>query len=185
LSGIIYLIVEDATDCELIRAILSAKKISVQVKPIISPGKTGGISRLSSKIDDLIRDAKTRLKEHDCIAVLYDADQHTDPNQTHQKKIVESCKQHKIKHIPAQDEVEAWVLADSGVCKWLNQKQKNWDEARKPKDTLDTWLKNNRKPSYYSGGRQDVLKNLVGDGDKYSDSMRAALKLLEGAACLK
>lgn len=185
MSGKIYLIVEDETDADAVRALLKRKGFSVSVVPIRIPGKTGGVSRVSSQIDKLITDAKKLLSANDCLVVLCDADVHTDPQQSHQKRIADACKKHNVKYIPAHDSVESWFLADSGVCDWLGKKPKNWDEQAKPKEELDRWLKDKQKSRYESGGRQQVIQHLKGDGDTHSPSLREALKNLDGAPCVR
>jgi len=82
------------------------------------------------------------------------------------------------------DELESWLLADSGVCKWLEVKPQSHDEQRKPKERLDSQMKKRFPGLRYQGkGRSKLLEQISGDGDQHSPSMRAALKHLDDAPC--
>ena len=82
-----------------------------------------------------------------------------------------------------KEEIEAWILADESFCKWVDEKPKNCDGINKPSDRVNSLLQSAHRMSYKARGRQLVLDNLDGTGDKYSPSMQKALTHLENAPC--
>lgn len=184
MSGTIHLIVEDKTDGDVVRAILKAKQINVKIRHL-NPTKQGGISQLAKEIEQLIENAIALKKKRDCIVVLHDADLQTQDNRNDYEKIKSICNNKKyVVHIQAVDEIESWMLADEGLCKWLEIKPKNWDKQRKPSDNLKSLVNKKTKRGYSGANRAKVLEKLDGTGDKYSPSMRAAINHLENAPCI-
>src|SRR5438477_7887366 len=114
----IWLIVEDETDGEVAQALL--KDRDVIVKPLAPTGGTGGLSRLRIQLHRLIQTAKQRRStQEDCIAVLHDQDM-TDPRkEAEHKAINDICDAEQVVLAVARDEIEAWLLADHGLCEWL------------------------------------------------------------------
>lgn len=188
MGGTIWLIVEDDTDAEVVKAILHAKGVTVNVNHRTPSSKTPGISQLAKEIDKLIRSVISIKHSNDCIAVLHDADEQVEPERQLYEKIriaCEQCKKHVV-HVIAKDEIEAWLLADEGLCRWLDIKAKNCDEQRKPSGELKRLVQQKRRPLKYQGpDRAKVLEHLDGSGDKYSPSMREALEHLQDAPCVK
>ena len=185
MSGTIWLITEDENDGEVIKALLAAKNIHVRVKIRKLTGNTGSVSRLAVQLKKHIQTAQREKSANDCIAVLHDADEKSQPDRELYRKIAQICRQMQVKEVIAKDELESWLLADGGLCKWLGITPKNWDEQRKPSDKLASLLKAKKKLKYQARGRDVVRNHLDGTGDKYSHSMSAALKLLEDAPCIK
>jgi Domain of unknown function (DUF4276) len=183
-SGAIYLIVEDRTDVDVVRALLQAKNIMVEIKPLYSP--KGGLSRLAKALELLIRTALKQRKSGDCIAILHDADEQIQPNRQLYKQIQAICKKYSqdVVLIIAQDEIEAWMLADEGLCHWLGEKPRNCDTEKRPSDRLKRVVKEKTQRSYSGAIRTQVLQKLDGSGDKYSPSMQAALEHLMNAPCV-
>jgi hypothetical protein len=186
MSGIIHLISEDRTDALVVQAILNKKRYKVRVK--MHPTSRGGISRLAQELEALIKECIDQRTRNDCIAVLHDADKHTLSNHPDHDSIKRICQRYSthVVEIVAHDELESWILADSGLYKWLRRGTPgNWDERRKPSESLEGLLKNNHKSPYRGRGREEVLSHLAGDGDKCSPSMEKAVKHLENAPCVK
>lgn len=184
--GTIWLIVEDKDDADVVRAILKARDVSVRIEPLPPSVQTGGIYRLLDQLEELIQVAYKRRRQNDCVAVLHDSDKHRQPDRTVYDRIEAICKKHRVKLVVAEDEIESWLLADGGVSRWLGITPKRWDTQPKPKDTLRGLVQQKRQPLKYQGpGRDKVLKQIDGTGDKYSPSLRGALALLEDAPCTK
>lgn len=190
----IWFIAEDDSGFQIARRILEKRGIRVQVERLLPTGSNPNIFQLAKQIDRLIATVRQdkRWSPQDCIAVLHDWDIHKQPDRTAYDTIRAACERHKqeglpIKEVTAKDEVEGWLLADSGVCAWLAQKpDKKCDTRPKPKDMLDNWCKDARKPPYKSEkGLKEVVNHIAGDGDKYSPSLREALTHLEIAPCIQ
>jgi hypothetical protein len=186
-SGTVYIIVEGRTDGEIVKAILQQRYPKLRVETIKPTGNKPNLSRLATQLEELIKTALAKCSDHDCIAVLHDADKHVQPDRADYEHIQEICKQYasQIKLVVAHDEIEAWLLADSGLCQWLNQTPRGYDGERQPSLILHHWLDKAKKPRYREENLPRILKNLEGDGDKHSPSMREALKHLENAPCTR
>ncbi len=183
MSGTIWLITEDENDVAVVRAILEKKSIRVRIKWLKISGGSGGISRLQNQLANLIKTAKAQKSSNDCIAVLHDLDAFKEPKREIHNQIRDICKQAKVKHVPAHDELESWLLSDAGLAKWLNIKHENWDEQKSPAERLDSYLHSVHKINYRGRYRDEVLKHL--DGNIISPSFNKALKHLEDAPCVK
>jgi len=190
MSGTIWLIVEDKTDGDIVRVILEKRGIKVKSPKVLKPdGARGGISRLAKQLEKLIktiRDNPQFNSKRDCIAVLHDWDENTQQsNRKHYKDIERICTKFKVKLIIARDEIESWILADSGVCEWLDLPLDNRDTVRKPSDELSRLMQKKYRMKYQGADRAKVLEELVGDADRHSPSMREALQHLDNAPCVK
>ncbi len=183
MSGVIWLIVEDETDGETVKVILRKRGYPVRVKVLPPTGGAGGISRLLKQLGQLIEVAKQRKQQMDCIAVLHDWDSQRQQDRAVYEQILQICAAQGVKHVFARDEIESWMLADSGLCAWLDLTPKNWDEQPKPKDTLNSLLQAKKKMKYQGAHRAKVIAQLQGDGDRYSPSLRNALAHLDNAPC--
>jgi hypothetical protein len=177
----IHLIGEDDSDALIVQKILDKRGFDIRID--FTGG--GGVHNLLGQLEELISIAKKRLNERDCIAVLHDADEMQQTDRQSYEKIKLICKREKIKLIIAHDTIEAWLLADSGVCKWLKVRAKNWDTQKEPKNALDSLMKKEKGKKYQGSGRTDLLSHIAGDGDQYSDSMKQALIHLKDAPCTK
>ena len=186
MSNTIYLIVEDETDVDVVRAILKAKQIDIYVSKLIPTGKTGGVSRLASQLERLIKTALEKRKSNDCIAVLHDADENVQTDRKSYEEIKEICKRYSVDVvlIVAHDEIEAWLLADEGLCKWLGEKPHNCDEETQPSLRLNRAVKKKTGKDYTGKMRNQVLEKINGTGDN-SPSMRLALTHLDNAVCIR
>ena len=184
MSGTIYLIAEDRTDADVVRAILHAHGIAVHVSPL-PPTGGGGISRMAKDLERLIETARNKRNPGDCIAVLHDADELVEPRREHYQRIEAICRRHRddVIHVVAHDEIEAWLLADEGVCRWLETSVNNQDRQRKPSDRLKRLVKRKLKKDYSGPNRAKVWSQL--DGTNHSPSLKQALKHLENAPCVE
>lgn len=183
MSGTIWLIAEDENDIKVVKAILSKRQIHVRVEWVQLTGGSGGIGRLRNQLEKLIKTAFELKSPQDCIAVLHDADIHKQPNREVYNQIAQLCKKHKVKHVVANDELESWLLSDSGIANWLKIKHENWDTRKSPSDELHSRMQKEYKLKYQGRGRNEVLEHL--EGNILSPSFQAALAHLENAPCAK
>jgi hypothetical protein len=179
----LWLIVEDETDGEVVQALLKGRDVTV--KPLAPTGGTGGLSRLRIQLRRLIQTAKQRRGSQDgCIAVLHDQDI-TDPRkQAEHKAINDICDAEQVVLVIACDEIEAWLLADNGLCEWLGMKPHNWDEQPKPSEELKRQIRNRYPRMRYPGrDRHKILEQVDGTGHQHSPSMQLAIRILESSPC--
>jgi hypothetical protein len=184
MTGTIFLITENDTDVQAVKAILKAKGYSVKIHKY--PYLPEGISELVKELEKFILSVKPLCTKKDCIAVLHDADELVGGRDENiYKQITNICKKHKIAEIIAQDEIEAWLLADEGVRAWLEYDKKGQtDSVRKPSDLLNSLFKKKTGRDYRGSDRQKLLDKLTGVGD-YNDSFKEALTYLDDAPCVK
>lgn len=187
-TGRIILICEGMDDAEVVRSLLRAKGINVRVDARVPVNR--GISALAKEIDRLVLSALAdkRKDRRTCVAVLHDADElsASEAVRHSHRRIAEICSRYVrrgVKRIVANDAIEAWLLADSGVCGWLGIKPSNHDNIRQPKNRFESLL-NARGAKVNATGRRQALEHLAGDGDVRSESMRMALDALHGAPCV-
>ncbi len=188
MSGGIHLIVEDQTDAEVVRAMLKARKIRVQVHPLIPTGASGGVSRLARQLEQLIQTALRKRQTGDCIAVLNDADEMSETNRSSHNQIKATCRKYPrdVVLIVASDEIEAWLLADEGLCRWLSENPRNAStNERKPSERLERAVKNKTGKKYSGRTRAQVLEKLDGTGERYNRSLQKALTHLHNAPCVR
>lgn len=184
-----WLIVEGDSDPKVIRRILEQKKIVVRVEPIFPELGGRGISLLAQNLETLIEYVLQRKKPVDCIVVFHDMDETTNLYRKHYETIDSICASEKYRAevtlITAKDEIEAWLLADEGLCKWLRVKpNKKCDSIKKPSQKLNELIRKRQdRMQWNSRYWDDILKHLDATGDKLSPSMRAALRRLRELPC--
>lgn len=187
MSGRLWLIVEGQYDGDIVRAILSKHpdyhELAKRVEVIKPTGGTPNLSRLAAQLEKLIR--SIQKQKNDCIAVLHDQDANAEPHRRqHYDKIQQVCRRHpQVVEVIAKDELEAWLLADGGLCDWLGIKVQNWEGKTKPSEKLASLI-NEKFRLAYPGDLSKILPHLDGTGFITSKSLRAALEHLEAAPCV-
>lgn len=183
MSGRIWLITEDENDYKIVRCIVEDKlKLPIKVKWRSPSGKTPGLSRLAAELKTLIKEARSLRSGNDCIVVLHDEDLHRQPKRDTYNNIRLICQSEGVSLIVAKDELEAWLLSDSGVCKWLNETVKTWNGDRWPSDRVRSALHAQYRLRY-PRDLDKLLIHLAGDG--INQSFQDALKELYNAPCVK
>jgi hypothetical protein len=153
MAGTIWLIIEGQNDAEIVEAIVKHHYPHVHVEPLFPFGKNPNLSRLAAQIERLIKQALDNRQSGDCIAVLHDADLLSQPHdRAAYDHIQKACKRYRkdIRLVLAKDEIEAWLLADAGLCKWLQIKAQNCDEMKQPSLHLAALLDKAGKPNIVS-----------------------------------
>ncbi len=190
-KGRIYLFCEDITDGIVVQKLIQAKGLTADVEIRTPSGGKRGITHLAKDLRRLIASARPELKKlgkRSCLAVLHDADLTTDPRGHSQQAIKQICFAENVKLVVAYDELEAWLLADSGVRAWLNRPKsdaRSHDGDKRPSSKLNQWLKRANKPSLDNQMKEQTASHANGDGDSFSPSMKAALQQLLDAPCAK
>jgi hypothetical protein len=182
MSGTIWLITEDENDYKIVRAVIQKLNLSVNIKWLSPSGKTPGLSRLAAELNQLIAEAQKRKTGNDCIVVLHDRDIHKQPIRKNYDHIQQVCQKHQVKLIIAKDEIEAWLLSDSGICKWLKEPVKTWNGDSRPSDYLASALHKQYRLKY-PRHLDKVLLHLAADG--INESFQDGLAQLLKAPCVK
>ncbi|MCI0709826.1 MAG: hypothetical protein L0154_06655 [Chloroflexi bacterium] len=100
MTGTIFLIVEDQTDADIVRALLKAKDVDVKITPLLPSGGSGGLSPLAKDLEKLMKTAIARHNSGDCIAVLHDADLNIEPTRNLYDKIKDICDRYNNDVVP-------------------------------------------------------------------------------------
>jgi hypothetical protein len=182
MSKVLGLICEDKTDYDVFKTILS--KRYPQLTIVYRKTTQTGINRLVEELENLVRDLQKEYPHLSCIAVLHDADKLSEPNREKYKRLKAKCEKLKAIELVARDELEAWLLADSGVCQWLDIPTRNYDTQRKPSEYIHSEMKRKKQMSYQGINRQKLIQQIAGDGDERSPSMKKALVDLQKHNCL-
>jgi hypothetical protein len=180
---IIYLIAEDKTGEQVFRAIIQKRGVNADVR---FRGKAEGVVPLAEELKELIDTVLHEKSGKDCIVVLHDTDDSVQTYREHYKQIALICDQYQehVTRLEAVQEIEAWLLADSGLCKWLNIKPKASDYLKRPSDRLRSLI--HERPGSLKWNRNDqpkILQNISATGDEFSESMRIAMKILLQLPC--
>lgn len=188
MSGTLFLIVEGKKDEIIVRSFL--RHHFPQLRVICLMPTHPNISRLAAQIDELFRTALAKCRRNDCIAVLHDLDQLSRPTGRQDYDQIETfCRVHntELTHILAVDEIESWLLADSGLSHWLQQNTRNFDNQQQPSKILERWLDSNPGRLKYNimSLERSIIRNLSFDGDHRSPSLKDALGHLENAPCIR
>jgi hypothetical protein len=185
MSRTLWLIAEDDTPDAVIRAIFGAKGFNTKVHLL---GQAVGISMLAQEINNLIAEAKKLRRPGDCIVVIHDADEMVQPDRRHFNTVKAACEKNRddVLLIVAHDEIESWLLADAGLCRWLGKKPRNNDEQRRPSEILNGWLRKKKLKWDRRRHRDEVLKWVDGTGDApaRSPSMKKAIERLQASKCV-
>lgn len=186
MSGTIWLIVEGQNDADIVRAILKKRYPKTRVESLKPPEKNPNLAKLAKHIEDLIKRAKVRRKKGDCIAVLHDADLLSNPdNRADYERIRQMCEKYKrnVRLVVANDEIEAWLLADVGFCEWLKTPPRNCETMKQPSLHLQSLLDKASKPKYRIENLSKLLRYV--NGKTHSPSLQAELDYLADKPCVK
>jgi hypothetical protein len=182
----LFLIVEDKTDVEVFKRFLKLRNLSITVVPFHPKTGQAGLSRLRELLEGFIQTALAQRQPGDCIVILHDADEQTQPHQREDynqiKARCENYANQSVHHLIAHDEIESWLLSDEGLCQWLGLTAKNQDKQRQPSERLSTRMNKQGKGRYTGPNRENVLAHL--NGNCHSESFKQAFKQLEEAGCL-
>jgi len=187
LKPIIYLLAEDKTGYFVLQAIVREKSINAVVK---LRGKAEGVSNLANEVEELIRLALAEKALKDCFVVLHDTDDSVQAYRENYDKITLICDKYKehVTRLEATEEVEAWLLADEGLCNWLGIKAKASDSLKRPSDRLKSLI--NARSGNWTWNKLHqprILENMTATGDKTggSASMQIAMKRLAQLPCFQ
>jgi hypothetical protein len=111
----VIMIVEDDSDGRAIRQLAVASGLPANLDWL----PTNGIGNIKRNGDRLIGLAKERAGGHGCVAVLVDEDGSNIERDEPHRTILRICKKAKVPFVAVRQSLEAWMLADPGICEWL------------------------------------------------------------------
>lgn len=182
----IHLIAEDRTGEIVFREIVRKKHIAVQVIPY---GKAVGVSMLAKEIKGLIWAALQESTGRDCIIVLHDTDTSVESYREHYKTIERVCNLYpeRVTRLEAVQEIEAWLLADAGFCKWLDEKPRASDHIPQPSKTVQKMVNDKFGGAIWTNlNKPRILRDhMDATGETLSSSMRKAMDTFQQLPCAR
>lgn len=193
----IWLIAEGETDVLIFRRLLELKgyEVEFEARPVRGVGGLANFVKVESKkkgaqftiLEKMLDSILVVATPTDCMVILYDADEHTRQNDNARRRIIEICRHYcdtrstKVIRLVARNAIEAWLLADDGLCTHFNQRPQNRDHEERPKRILEQWL--GKLPYDSLTLRDKLLETMTGSGDAYSPSMKVAFQCLAVCDC--
>jgi hypothetical protein len=182
MTAMIWLIAEGHKDIQVARQLLQIHASHIEIRSL---GRLAGIEVLVEELEEEIKTTIIQKGPYDCIAVMYDLDEHTEPRRETYNRIEEICHRYSdhVYQIRVRQKIEAWILADQGFAEWIGERHQNWDEEPDPKQKLGSLLDRHSKPKFQGSGVTKVLDHL--NGNTRSESLKATLSHLENAPCTR
>jgi hypothetical protein len=174
----IVLIVEDDSDGRVVQELLRPLAIPVRLDWLPANG-IGNIRRSGRRLIDL---AKDRIGRRGCVAVLIDRDGRGAARQEPHRSIARECRASGVPLILARESLEAWMLADPGISRWLGVPVKGrTDTLRNPKALVAKAFYRTAGRDYARRrGRLQVARQAHGIRRQTSASFDEALRHVEG-----
>ncbi len=172
------LIVEDDSDGHAVRNLTAPIRLPILVDWL----PANGIGNISRNGERLIALAKDRIGSRGCVAVLIDGDGKNPARDEPHRTIARVCRARNVPLVVARESLEAWMLADPGVCEWLDIPiRPGTDRLRDPKGTVrKAFFKKTGRDYRRRRARTEVTQQATGPSVEANDSLRTALRHLEG-----
>ncbi|MBI3076067.1 MAG: hypothetical protein HYY85_03615 [Deltaproteobacteria bacterium] len=172
------LIVEDDSDGRAI-AELAAKRLPNAQLSWLPANGIGNIKRNAEKLILLARD---RLeKGRGCVAVLVDRDRKDPSRDEPHRTIARACRRAKVEFIAAREALEAWFLADRGICQWLGLTPSgSTDRISDPKGRVEqAFYRKTGRPYMKRRARLEVARQSTGVDTGKNGSAQQALGAIQ------
>lgn len=174
----IVLVVEDDSDGRAIAELLARSDYPVQVDWL----PAGGIGNIKRKADRLLALARDRLERRSgCVAVVLDRDGKNPGRDEPHRSISRACRGGGAEFIPAREALEAWFLADHGICAWLGiASPRRTDGIRNPKARIAlAFTRKTGRPYGRRRARLEVARQATGIDATRNDSARLAMQAVK------
>lgn len=171
----IVLVVEDDSDGRAIAELVSRTGQEVRVDWLPANG-IGNIKRNAVKLLSLARD---RLEgRRGCVAVVLDRDGKNPGREEPHRSIQRACRRSRAEFIAAREALEAWFLADPGICRWLNVPLPATTEGiRNPKHKIgQAFFRRTGRPYRRRRARLEVARQATGVDAARNASARTAFE---------
>jgi hypothetical protein len=174
----IVLIVEDDSDGRALRALAAATGVRVTIDWL----PANGIGNIQRKAAALIRLAQDRIERRGCVAVVVDGDGRDPTVDEPHRSIQQACRAAGVPLILAREALEAWFLADPGICTWLGLPARvDTATLRDPKRIVaDAYYARTRRAYQQRRARLDVAQRASGPDSARNGSLLNAMGHLAG-----
>jgi hypothetical protein len=120
--------------------------------------------------------------------VLHDTDVSVQTNRKDYRDIEKICRSYpqQVTRLEAVQEIEAWLLADKGFCRWLGQTAKKSDHLPQPSKKLEDLInrKYGRSQLTIRTKERILQQHMDVTGEKLSQSMKTAMDVLSKLPCV-
>jgi hypothetical protein len=157
----VVVIVEDDSDGRAIAELVARTDQPVQFDWL----PAGGIGNIKRNAERLITLARDRVEQRrGCVAVLVDRDRKNPSRDEPHRTIARACRRGKVEFVVAQEALEAWFLADPGVCGWLGlAPPATTDTIRDPKQRVSqAFHRTTGRPYRKRRARLEVARHSTG-----------------------
>jgi hypothetical protein len=124
-----------------------------------------GIGNIKRNGERLISLAKDRLQgRRGCVAVIIDRDNKNPSREEPHRTIFRFCSRLRVEFIAARESLEAWFLADPGICRWLRlETLARTDNLQDPKRRVaQAFLRKTGRSYRKRRARMEVAKQSTG-----------------------
>jgi hypothetical protein len=181
LNWTIVLIVEDDSDGRALAALTSRSQISSRVDWL----PAGGIGDIKRRAEQLIELAKDRITSTTgCVAVLVDRDGKDPLRDEPHRTIAAACRRTGVEFLAAREALEAWFLADEGICSWLGVRARaTTDRIGDPKAVVaKAFLKKTGRPYRQRRSRVETVRHASGIQWSRNESANRARRLAQACS---
>src|SRR5258708_5546303 len=180
----IWLIPEDRTGFFVFQAIVEKRKLNAHV---VLRGKAESFDKLAIEIEDVLISVLEEMQPGDCIIILHDTDDSVQTDRKWYKHIDKVCQKKKFRQhvslITATEEIEAWLLADKGLCRWLKVSPSASDHISQPSKRLAKLINDKHKMKWNDLNKPKILQHMDVTGEILSESMRTAMQTFLAMPC--
>jgi hypothetical protein len=170
----VVVIVEDDSDGRAMAELIVRSGLAAQFD-WLPAGGIGNIKRNAARLIDLARD---RIDSgQGCVAVVVDRDGRNPSRDEPHRTIARACRGARAEFIPAREAIEAWFLADPGICGWLGlTPPATSDHIRDPRSRVgQAFYRKTRRPYRRRRARPEVASHSTGIDPKRNGSAGQAL----------
>lgn len=178
----VVVIVEDDSDGRAIAELAARAGLEAQFDWLPAWG-LGNIKRNARRLIGLARDRVDGRRG--CVAVVVDRDGRDPSKDDPHRTIARACRRERVEFIAARENIEAWFLADPGICDWLRlAPPATTDSIRDPKKRVGAAFYNRTgRPYRQRRARPEVARHSTGIEAKRNAS--AGQGLLAVKDCLR
>ena len=173
----VVLVVEDDSDGQALRALCRVAGVQADVAWLAA----GGIGNIKRKAKRLIEMAQARIGPGPgCVAVVVDRDGRDAARDEPHRSIRDACRGAGADYVEAVEALEAWFLADEGVCAWLGLAAGGTtDSVTRPKTVVaEAFYARTRRKYARRVGRLQVARHATGPSEGRSRSWSDAVDQL-------
>lgn len=169
----VVLVVEDDSDGRAIAELARRSGLGVLFEWL----PAGGIGNIKRNAEKLIGLARDRFQPgRGCVAVLVDRDRRNPAREEPHRTIAAACRRGRAEFAAAREAIEAWFLADPGICAWLGLTHPpSTDTIHDPKRRVaQAFYRRTGRPYRKGRARLEVVRQATGIDVSRNGSARGA-----------